>query len=332
MKKILIAGLACVALGACQRPSPGIEASGTIEATSVQISSKSSGEIVTLAAEEGMSVKQGDLLARIDHSTLDIQLGQAESGVQLARAQLELLTNGARDEDLAQAQEALNQANDTLASAQEDAQRMKRLFDTGAATKKQRDDAELRTTTAKAQANAADQALKKLQNFARPEDVKAALARVNQAVFSVRLLQKAVSDCTVAAPTDGVITEKLVEQGELAAPGMGLYVITKMSTTRLTIYVSEPDLGKIRLGQEARISVDSHPGRSFPGRITYISPVAEFTPRDVQTRDERVKLVYAVRIEIANPEGIFKPGMPADAALAPADTVPGQGAGGVGAQ
>ena len=303
------------ALAACAPRSSAIEASGTIEATSVQVSSKSSGEILHLDASEGARVKRGDLLASIDHAALDIQLGQARSGVDLAKAQLDLLMNGARGEDLAQAKEALNEAEETMRSAQEDFQRMDSLFKVNAATKKQRDDAETRATNARAQAAAASQALLRLQNFARPEDVKAALARVDQAVYAVRLLEKSIQDCTVRSPTDGIVTEKLVEEGELAAPGTGLYVITNLDQVKLTIYVPETELGNIRLGQEARITIDSRPGASFPGTVTYISPIAEFTPRDIQTKDDRVKLVYAVKIEMPNPQGVFKPGMPADATL-----------------
>jgi HlyD family secretion protein len=315
MKELLIAACVCIALAGCAKATNAIEASGTIEATSVQVSSKSSGEILHLDADEGSRVKRGALLAVIDHANLDIQLGQEKSGVDLAQAQLDLLTNGARGEDLAQAQEALNEANDTLGNAQEDFQRMESLFKAAAATKKQRDDAETRSTTAKAQASAAEQALKKLQNFARPEEVKAALARLDQEVYSVRLLEKTIQDCTVRAPADGIVTEKLVEEGELAAPGSGLFVITDLDTVKLTIYVPETDLGNIRLGEKARISIDSSPGAAYAGAVTYISPIAEFTPHDIQTRDERVKLVYAVKIEIPNPDGVFKPGMPADAAL-----------------
>jgi HlyD family secretion protein len=315
MKELLIAACACIALAGCAKAINAIEASGTIEATSVQVSSKSSGEILHLDADEGSRVKRGALLAVIDHANLDIQLGQQKSGVDLAQAQLDLLTNGARGEDLAQAQEALNEANNTLGNAQEDFQRMESLFKAAAATKKQRDDAETRFTAAKAQASAAEQALKKLQNFARPEEVKAALARLGQEVYSVRLLEKTIQDCTVRAPADGIVTEKLVEEGELAAPGSGLFVITDLDTVKLTIYVPETDLGNIRLGEKARISIDSSPGAAYAGAVTYISPVAVFTPHDIQTRDERVKLVYAVKIEIPNPDGVFKPGMPADAAL-----------------
>ncbi|MGA2639760.1 MAG: efflux RND transporter periplasmic adaptor subunit [Spirochaetia bacterium] len=321
MKQVLIAACACVVLAGCAKETDAIQASGTIEATSVQVSSKSSGEVLHLDASEGSPVKKGDLLAVIDHSNLDIQLGQAKSGVDLAQAQLDLLTNGARGEDLAQAREALNEANENLSSAQQDFQRLESLFKAAAATKKQRDDAETRSTTAKAQANAAGQALKKLQNFARPEEVKAAQARLDQEVYAVRLLEKTIQDCTVHAPTNGIVTEKLVEEGELAAPGSGLFVITDLETVKLTIYVPETDLGNIRLGEKARISIDSSPGAVYTGAVTYISPVAEFTPHDIQTKDERVKLVYAVKVEIPNPDGVFKPGMPADAAM---DRIRGQ--------
>ncbi len=131
MKPVLIAACACLALAGCAKATDAIEASGTIEATSVQVSSKSSGEVLHLDADEGSRVKKGDILAVIDHANLDIQLGQAKSGSDLAQAQLDLLTNGARGEDLAQAQEALNEANENLSNAQEDFQRMDSLFKVG---------------------------------------------------------------------------------------------------------------------------------------------------------------------------------------------------------
>ena len=304
-----------IALGGCHPASTDIDASGTIEATSVQVSSRATGEILRMAASEGQSVRKGDFLAEIDHAALDLQLGQAQSGVDLAKAQLALLTNGARPEDVSQARDALTQAQQSLKTAQLDFDRTSRLFAAGAATPKERDDAEARLTSVRAQASAAEQALKKLQNFARPEDLEAADARVSQAEYTARLLEKSVQDCTVTSPIDGTVTEKLSEAGELAAPGTGLYVIADLSTVKLTIYVPETALGNLRIGQQARIHIDSFPGRDFWGTVTWISPIAEFTPRDIQTQDERVKLVFAVRIQIANPDGIFKPGMPADAII-----------------
>jgi HlyD family secretion protein len=300
---------------ACTKPPAGLEASGTIEATSVRVSSRAAGVILSMAAAEGQSVTRGDLLAEIDHEALDLQLGQARAGVELARAQLGLLASGARPEDISQAQEAVTQANQAMRSAQSDSERTARLFAARAATSKERDDAEARLTSARAQAAAAEQALRKLENFARVDEVRAASARVQQAQFAARLLEKGIADCTVRSPLSGIVTEKLAEPGELAAPGTGLYVVTDLATVRLTIYVPETALARVRLGQRARIRIDSRPGRDFDGTVTWISSVAEFTPRDVQTREERVKLVFAVRIEMANPDGALKPGLPADAML-----------------
>jgi len=309
------AAVLALSLAACAPQPSGIEASGTIEATDVVVSSRVAGVILQMPATEGQAVRTGDLLAEIDHAALDLQLGQAQSGVDLARAELALLVSGARGEDVSQAQEALTQAEQALQTAQSDADRTARLFAAGAATPKERDDTQARLTTARAARAAAQQALKKLQNLARPEDLKAAGARVSQAEYAVRLLQKNVQDCTVTTPIDGIITEKLSEAGELAAPGTGLYVVSDLSRVKLTIYVPEADLGSLRIGQKARIRIDTFPGKDFGGTVTWISQSAEFTPRDIQTRDERVKLVFAVRVEMANPDGVFKPGMPADAFL-----------------
>ena len=304
-----------LSLSACAARPAGIQASGTIEATDVVVSSRAAGQILRMTASEGQSVRAGDLLAEIDHAALDLQLGQAQSGVDLARAEQALLVSGARGEDVSQAEDALTQARQALQTAQSDADRTGRLFAAGAATPKERDDAQARLTTARAAASAAEQALRKLQNLARPEDLRAAGARVSQAEYTVRLLQKNVQDCTVTSPIDGTVTEKLAEAGELAAPGTGLYVVSDLSSVKLTIYVPESDLGSLRIGQKARIRIDTFPSRDFSGVVTWISSTAEFTPRDIQTRDERVKLVFAVRIEMANPDGVFKPGMPADAYL-----------------
>ena len=106
-----------------------------------------------------------------------------------------------------------------------------------------------------------------------------------------------------------------VEPGELVSPGMNLLRITYLEKVKLTIYVNAIQLGKIRLGQEAEVSIDAYDEVSFKGRVIYLSPVAEFTPKNIQTREERTKLVFAVRIEVLNPEGVLKPGLPADATL-----------------
>lgn len=299
----------------CSAGKDGIVASGTIEATEVRVSSKSQGELLSLAVAEGESVKQGQTLALIDHEGLDLQLAQATAGVDYADAQLRLLLKGAREEDIAQASEALAQASENLKIAESDDARAKELLRTGSTTRKQADDAAARYAVAKAQYAQAEQGLKKLSNFARPEETTAARAKLEQARYSRLLLEKAVRDCTVVSPINGTATLKLAEAGELVGVGTGLYVLADLSLVHLTIYVSESDLGKISIGQEADVRVDSYSDRSFAGRVASIAQEAEFTPKNVQTKDERIKLVFGVKIDIPNPDGILKSGMSADATL-----------------
>jgi HlyD family secretion protein len=292
-----------------------IAASGTIETVQVHVASKTPGEVLELAVEEGARVAKGDRLAVIDHAALDIQLRQSEAGVRLAEAQLALLVEGARSEDIRQAEAALEQAGAALASAEDDARRMRALAKTGSVTAKQAEDAEARLTVAAAQRSAAAEALNKVRKLARPEEVRAAEARLDQAVAAADLLRKTVADCTVTAPAAGIVTHKAVEPGELVTPGSTLVTISELDSVYVMIYVTAQELGRVRLGGPAEVSIDSFPGRIFEGRITYISPEAEFTPKNVQTKQDRVKLVFGVKVEIDNRDGLLKPGLPADALI-----------------
>jgi len=292
-----------------------ISASGTIEATAVNVASKVPGQLLARWVEEGSAVKQGDTLAVVDHTTFDLQLKQAESGVALADAELRLLRSGARLEDIRQAEEGLKQAEANLKVAEEDLKRLRELFAIKSVTQKQREDAEARYTVALAEYNAAKEGLKKLQRGARPEEIRAAEARLAQAQASADLLKKTIADCYITAPISGTVTHAPLEVGELVGQGTTVVTISKLDKVDLVIYVSEVELGKVKLGQQAEVWVDSYPDHAFLGRVVYISPVAEFTPKNVQTKEDRVKLVFSVKIEIPNPDGALKPGMPADATI-----------------
>jgi len=292
-----------------------ISASGTIEAVEVNVAAKVSGQVLELAVGEGSRVRAGDKLAVIDHSALDIQLRQAEAGVRLAEAQLALLVKGARAEDIRQAEAAVQQADAALRSAEDDAKRMRELAKTGSVTPKSREDAESRLTVAAAQRSAAAEGLAKVRRLARPEEVQAAEARLAQARAASDLLAKTIADCTVTAPAGGVVTHKAVEAGELVTPGATVVTLVELETVHVMIYITEKELGRVRLGDAADVTIDAFPDKAFPGRVTYISPEAEFTPKNVQTKEDRVKLVFGVKVEIENREGLLKPGLPADAVI-----------------
>ena len=161
---------------------------------------------------------------------------------------------------------------------------------------------------------AARERLTKLEAGFRPEEIEEARARLAAAGARVAQLEQQISDATVLSPLAGVVTETTVEQGELVPAGTVLVVVTDLDDAWLTAYVGERDLGRIRLGQEAQVHTDD--GQQRAGRLSYISPRPEFTPKNVQTRDEREKLVYEVRIRLDNSDRLFKPGMPAESRLA----------------
>jgi HlyD family secretion protein len=151
--------------------------------------------------------------------------------------------------------------------------------------------------------------------LARPEELRAARARLDQARAASDLLRKAIADCDLVSPVFGVVTQVPVERGELIAAGATVAVVSELDRVHVMIYVTEVELARVKLGGRADISIDGAPGRKIPGTITYISPEAEFTPKNVQTREDRVKLVFGVKIEIDNRDGLLKPGLPADAVL-----------------
>ncbi|MGD0339841.1 MAG: efflux RND transporter periplasmic adaptor subunit [Bacteroidota bacterium] len=292
-----------------------IEASGTLEAVEVSVSAKVPGQVEHLFIQEGSRVKKGDTLALLDRVTLEIQWRQAKGGVDLAEAQYRLLLNGARIEDVQQAEESVRQAESSYNNAKGDFDRMRELFELKTVTKKQYDDAESRLTITHAQLNSAKQNLQRLQRFARPEDLMAAKARLDQAKASADLIKKQLTDAAVLAPVSGIVTSKPVEEGELISTGGIVAKISRVEQLNLMIYVNENDLGKVKLGGAADIVIDTYPEKNFPGRVVYISPIAEFTPKNVQTKEDRTKLVFGVKLEVENHDGVLKGGMPADAYL-----------------
>ncbi len=316
-KKLAVIILSGLAAAACAHRAAKnvISATGTIEAIEVDVASKVSGQVLDLAVDEGSRVRSGDLLAAVDHATADIQLRQAQAGVDLAEAQLLLLRNGARKEDIQQGEAALTQAEANLRVARDDAKRMRELAMTGSVTPKQKDDAEARLTVAEAQKNAAVEALDKLRRLARPEEIQAAEARLAQARAAADLLAKTIADCTIVAPAAGTVTHKAVEAGELVNPGSTVVTVSELDSVYVMIYLTEEEVGRVRLGDAADVMIDAWPGKAFPGQITYVSPEAEFTPKNVQTKEDRVKLVFGVKVVIENPEGLLKPGLPADALI-----------------
>jgi HlyD family secretion protein len=157
--------------------------------------------------------------------------------------------------------------------------------------------------------------LGKLRRLARPEEIQAAEARLDQARAAADLLAKTIADSTITAPAGGIVTHKAVEAGELVTPGATVVTLADLDSVYVMIYVTELEIGRIKLGDGVDVRIDAFPDKPFPGKITYISPEAEFTPKNVQTKEDRVKLVFGVKVEIENKAGLLKPGLPADAVV-----------------
>ena len=289
-----------------------IHASGHIEATEVRLASKVGGSLAVLPFREGDAVKASQVVARLDTADAQHELAQARAEFDAADAHLRLLLAGTRSEDLERAAAELGRSEADLAGAALDLRRLEGLADRGTATLKARDDARTRKVMLD-RTVAGDRAqLAELKAGPRPQEIEQARAQRAAADAAVAATLQRITDATVTAPCDGAITSRAAEPGEVLPPGGLLYVLTDIAHPWLNVYVDEPSLARIHLGDQVAVRVDGH-SDAFTGKVTFVSQVAEFTPKNVQTPEERAKLVFRIKVGLDNPSGVFKPGMPADA-------------------
>ncbi len=289
-----------------------IRASGHIEATEVRLAAKVGGRLLEAPLEEGQTITAGVLVAQFETVDAEHKLAQARANAEAADAQLRLLLAGSRAEDLRRAEDQMAQAQAELDAARRDLDRLSGLADRGSATEKSRDDAATRKEIAERAVAAARAQLDKLVAGPRRQEIEAARAQRASAEAMVAAVEQQITDATVLAPTDGIVTTRIAEPGEILPPGATIAVLTDLSRPWLTVWIDEPSLSRVTLGQSVTVRVDGS-DQAFEGAISFISPVAEFTPKNVQTPDERAKLVFRVKVRLDNVDGIFKPGMPADA-------------------
>jgi membrane fusion protein YbhG len=293
-----------------------LDASGTVEATDAQLGFQVPGRIDTILVDEGDRVKDGQLLARLDQTELMAQRQQAAAQLAGARARLTELERGSRTQDVQQGRDALAAANQRLADAQRDLDRTRRLFDGGAVSREALDKSQLAYDVAQSQHDQAAQALQLLEIGPRPETIDAQRAAVAQATAAVQQVDAMLANSVILAPFDGVVTVKDREIGETISPGAPVLTVTNMNDRWVRIYIPETQVGAVHLGEPATITADTYKGKLYRGAVSFIASEAEFTPKNVQTQDERVKLVYAVKVRItADSSYDLKPGLPADVQL-----------------
>lgn len=328
--RLLLLVFISVLVAACEREAPAntLRVSGHVEATEVQVAAEVAGRLVELRVNEGDRVKHGDVIARLDTRDTELRIAGAQADRAAADAQMRLLQAGARAEDIRQAEAQVETAETEAAAAQAelkaaetDLERFESLLRANAGSQKQRDDAKARADVARERVRgaaertrAAREGLARLRSGARPQEVDAARARVAAADAQLAMLDKSLKDAQVISPVDGIVTTKLVDQGEILAARTPLVVVTDLDHAWANLFVPEPMVPRLKIGQSATVFTDAG-GAGIPGKVTFISPKAEFTPRNVQTADERSKLVYRIKVSVDNSQGVLKQGMPVDAEL-----------------
>lgn len=293
-----------------------VTASGTVEATEIELGFQVPGRIERIAVREGDRVEAGQELAWLDRTELLARLQSAEAQRVAAQARLAELEEGFRPEEVAQARANLAAASQRLEDARRSFERSLRLFEGGAISREQLDREETALAVAEAQYQTAKEQLELLERGSRAQTIAAQRALVGQAEAAVAQARAALKGAVIEAPISGIVSFQHRYPGEVVAAGMPVLTLIDPSDRWVRIYVRGDQVGRVRLGQEAEIRSDADPHRVYRGRVVYIADEAEFTPRNVQTRDERVKLVYRVKVAVTeDPSYDLKPGLPADVKL-----------------
>jgi len=290
--------------------------SGNMEVTEINVGFKIPGRVIELAVDEGQQVKKDAVLARLDNAELAHAVVQSRAALQEAVSRAAELKAGSRPQELEQARANLSAQEAELARVKKDFERAEILHTNGAIPTSQLDSARSAYEARLAQRRSAAESLSLVKEGARKESIEAAESRVLQARAVVRAAEQRLSDTEIRSPINGTVLKKNVEVGETLAQGVPVYTIGDLFSPWIKVYLKEDKLGLIKLGQAARVTTDSNKGKTYEGWVSYISSEAEFTPKSVQTQEERVKLVYGVKVRVKDANQELKPGMPADVRIA----------------
>lgn len=315
---IIIAALAagvCYAYSLTRVRDERVKASGTVEVTEVQLAPLAGGRIVELKIDEADTVRKGDLIARLSLDGADRDVAMAEAALAGAREQLAELESGFRREDVAKASAETAMRRTQYEQAARDAKRFKELAADGVVAAR---DAELYAERANAQREAmkaAQSQLELLKNGMRPEQIAAAKANVQRAEAAVEKSKTLVGYKEFRSPTDGTILTKNYEVGDVISAGAAIATLGRMNDCWVKLYIPSTQLGLVKLGGAAEVRIDAYPDRVFKAKITEINQQAEYNPRLSLTQRERSNMVFWIKVTVENPDGVLKPGMPADVVI-----------------
>lgn len=283
---------------------------GNIEIRDAQLAFIEQEHIAEVLVEEGDVVAKDEVLARLVRDRLDDQLAEAEASLEAQRQIVRRLVAGTRPQEIAQARAGVVAAEARVRNAQVNVERIAATAKTGASSRQGLDDAKAALEVEKADLDVRQQTLNLALEGPRQEDIAEAKATLAARQAGVDLLRHRLEDTVLRSPAAGVIQSRILEPGEMASPTRPAFVLALTDPKWVRTYVSEPDLGHIDRGMKARVLSDSFPGEPIDGWVGFISPVAEFTPKSVETTDLRTRLVYEVRVYVHDPENRLRLGMP----------------------
>jgi len=309
----LVGGALLLALACQGSGNARIQLSGNIEVIPVEASFRTAGKVLERPVDEGQVVQAGQLLARLDAKDLEQQVAMRRADTATAKAVLDAALAGSRKEEIEASKAALEQATADLRRLEPDEARLRDLQQKGIVSVRDFEAIRASLEAARAKVRQIEQQYTLVRKGPRNEDIAQVRARFEQAQQALALAQTQLGYATLTAPISGVILSKNIEPLEYVAPGTSVVTLADLGKVWLRAYVEESDLGRVKVGQKGFVTTDSFPGKRYEGRVAFIASEAEFTPKSVQTRKERAKLVYRIKVEIPNPAMELKPGMPVDA-------------------
>lgn len=315
---LAVAGGVALYLGLAHSPRHDTERLtlyGNIDLRVVDLAFETSGRLSALLVSEGARVQPGQLLAVLDDRQAALSRDVAQARLDSQRAVLDKLIAGARPEEIAKLRADLEAAATEARNAARRAERSRDLAERKLASPQEYDDARTAAEAAEAHAVAAHAALDLALAGSRAEDISAARAQLAALESELALAGVQFGYTRLHAPASGVVQNRLLEPGDMAAPDRPVFTLALTSPLWARVYLAERDLGRVRPGQPARVYSDSYPGKAYPGWVGYIAPSAEFTPKTVQTTELRADLVYQARVYVCDPDAELRLGMPVTAEI-----------------
>jgi HlyD family secretion protein len=299
-----------------QRSGGELTLYGNVDIREVTLGFRVGGRVEKLLVDEGDVVQKGEEIARLDTTPLELERNEAKANTNALAARMALLRAGFRHEDIAQAAALVAERRSAAMNADQLLARQERLKGTGAVAERTYDDVRAARDQAHARLQAAERALEESHAGFRHQEVAEGEANAARAAALAAEAEQRLDDAVLRAPADGVVLTRAVEAGAILASGTPVFTISLTKPVWARVYVGEPDLGKLPPGTQVLLHTDARPGQPYHGQVGYVSPTAEFTPKNVETPDLRTALVYRARVIVADPDAALRQGMPVTVTLA----------------